>query len=76
MACPKLDDTRGYAEKLAAMIAQSGLRSMTVVHMEVPCCTGLMRLAEAARELAGRALPLGEATISIRGQVRGVRSAV
>lgn len=76
VACPKLDDTRGYAEKLAAMIAQSGLRSMTVVHMEVPCCTGLVRLAEAARELAGRPLPLGEATISIRGQVRGVRSAV
>lgn len=76
VACPKLDDTRGYVEKLAAMIGQAGLRSLTVVHMEVPCCTGLVRLAEAARELAGQPLPLGEATISIRGQVRGARSAV
>lgn len=73
VACPKLDDTRGYVEKLAAMIGQAGLRSLTVVHMEVPCCTGLVRLAEAARELAGQPLPLGEATISIRGQVCGVR---
>lgn len=75
VACPKLDDTRGYREKLAAMIGQAGLRSITVVHMEVPCCTGLVYLAEAARQLAGRPLPLGEATISIRGQVRDVRPA-
>lgn len=75
VACPKLDDSRGYLEKLAAMIGQARLRSLTVVHMEVPCCTGLVRLAEAARQLAGQPLPLGEATISIRGQVREVRPA-
>lgn len=76
VACPKLDDTRGYVEKLAAMIGQAGLRSITVVHMEVPCCTGLVRLAKAARQLSGQPVPLGEATISIRGQVRQMRSAV
>ncbi len=76
VACPKLDDTRGYIEKLAAMIDQAPLRSITVVHMEVPCCTGLVRLAEAAQAVAGRSLALGEATISIRGLVRDLRDAV
>lgn len=76
VACPKLDDTRGYVEKLAAMIDQAALRSITVVHMEVPCCSGLVRLAEAAQAVAGRSLALGEATISIRGLVRDLRDPV
>ena len=47
IGCPKLDDAGAYVEK-SAMLATSDVRSLTVVHMEVPCCTGLMRIAEAA----------------------------
>ncbi len=38
IACPKLDNTEPYVEKLTAMITQSNIKSLTVVHMEVPCC--------------------------------------
>jgi Pyruvate/2-oxoacid:ferredoxin oxidoreductase delta subunit len=70
IGCPKLDDGQFYVEKLAQIIRQAGLRSLTVVHMEVPCCLGLVRIAQAAIELSGVDIPLHHATISIRGEER------
>jgi NAD-dependent dihydropyrimidine dehydrogenase PreA subunit len=69
IGCPKLDDVSLHVEKLAAIIATAGIRRLTVVHMEVPCCTGLVRIADAAKRLAGIEVPTEEITISIRGQV-------
>jgi ferredoxin len=69
IGCPKLDDGRVYVEKLAQMLRVAGIRSLSVMHMEVPCCTGLLRIAEAAIETAGREVPLESVVISIRGQV-------
>src|SRR4030042_6682497 len=42
IACPKLDDVEAHLEKLTQIVAQSGLRSLTVARMEVPCCGGLV----------------------------------
>ncbi len=69
IACPKLDQTQPYLEKLAAIFARAPLRSLTVVHMEVPCCMGLLRIAQAARRAAGVEVPLREVVISTRGTV-------
>jgi Pyruvate/2-oxoacid:ferredoxin oxidoreductase delta subunit len=69
IGCPKLDDVRAYVDKLATILVQASIRSLTVVHMEVPCCTGLVRIAQAAIAQAGRNVPLEEVTISIRGQI-------
>jgi Pyruvate/2-oxoacid:ferredoxin oxidoreductase delta subunit len=69
IACPKLDNTQPYVEKLAAMLTHSSIRSLTVVHMEVPCCMGLVRIAQAARQAAGVDVPLDEVVISTRGEV-------
>jgi len=69
VGCPKLDDGRFYVQKLAQILLASRIRSMTVVHMEVPCCTGLVQIARAAVELAGVDCLLREVTISVRGQV-------
>jgi Pyruvate/2-oxoacid:ferredoxin oxidoreductase delta subunit len=69
IACPKLDNTEPYVQKLAAMLLQSSIRSLTVVHMEVPCCMGLVRIAQAARQIAGLGVPLDEVVISTRGEV-------
>ena len=69
IGCPKLDDAQAYVEKLAQTVAVSSIRSLTVVHMEVPCCTGLLRIAEAAVRASGREVPIEEVTISIRGKV-------
>jgi len=68
IACPKLDDTAPYLDKLTAMIAQSRIKSLTVVHMEVPCCTGLIHLARQAMARSGREIPLETVCIGIRGE--------
>jgi len=69
IGCPKLDDGRFYVQKLAQILRDCRIRSITVVHMQVPCCTGLLRIAHAAVELADVDCPLREATISIDGEV-------
>ncbi|MGO8750328.1 MAG: ATP-binding protein [Thermoguttaceae bacterium] len=68
IGCPKLDDAQFYTQKLADILTKSSVRSLTVVHMEVPCCTGLVRIAEAALAISGTGIPLAEATVSIRGK--------
>ena len=68
IACPKLDDTRPYLDKLVAMIQQSRVRSLTVAHMEVPCCSGLIHLARQAIAQSGQAIPLETVRIGISGE--------
>jgi len=67
IACPKLDNTEPYVDKLVAMITQSNIKSLTVVHMEVPCCNGLIFMARQAIEKSGRDIPLETVCIGIRG---------
>jgi len=73
IACPKLDDTSGYVEKLAAMIAHNDLQDITVVHMEVPCCTGILHAVLQARQLAGLNVPVNEVVVGVRGEIVGRR---
>ena len=63
IGCPKLDNARAYVDKLAEMLVRSSIKSLTVAHMEVPCCTNLMRIAGEAIRLAGSTIPLQEITI-------------
>jgi len=69
IGCPKLDDARYYVEKLADIIKVAKPKSLTVVHMEVPCCSGLTMIAEKAVESAGMALPVQDVTVGISGEV-------
>jgi len=76
IGCSKLDDPSFYAEKLADLLRQSDVNSLTVVHMEVPCCSGLTRIAEIAETAAadaGSSVPLRDVTVSVRGEMLGVR---
>ncbi len=74
MGCPKLDDVQFYIEKLADILGANTIRSLTVVHMEVPCCSGLTRVAREAVAISGRPKAFEDVTVSIRGDV--VRSEV
>lgn len=69
IGCPKLDDCHYYVAKLAAVIQQSQIQSISIVHMEVPCCTGLLRVAEAAIQQAGVSIPLHETVVTTRGEI-------
>lgn len=69
IACPKLDDTEPYTEKLTHMIKTNNLRSIEVVMMEVPCCAGLARIAEEAIGASGISIALKQTTISLEGDI-------
>jgi Pyruvate/2-oxoacid:ferredoxin oxidoreductase delta subunit len=71
VGCPKLDDVAPYAEKLAAIISAGGVKSVTVVRMEVPCCGGISRLAREAIAASGRDVPLRDVIVGADGQLRG-----
>jgi ferredoxin len=68
IACPKLDETEGYVEKLAELIKQNNLRSLTVAIMTVPCCSGLYRIVEQAVELSGTNTRIQKKVIHIDGR--------
>jgi ferredoxin len=67
--CPKLDDAAFYEEKLASILSGNGIRSLEVVYMEVPCCGGLVRLAQSAVEKARASLSLVLTRVGIEGDV-------
>jgi hypothetical protein len=69
IGCPKLDDAGYYIEKLTEILKQSSVNSLTVVHMEVPCCSGLSYIASRAVEASGKNVPVDDVTITIRGEV-------
>ena len=69
-ACPKLDDTSPYLERLTAILRQNDIRSVTVTIMEVPCCRGLAMLAQQAVAASGKEIPLEIAVIGVDGTRR------
>jgi NAD-dependent dihydropyrimidine dehydrogenase PreA subunit len=69
IACPKLDSRRGYVEKLAEMLRHNDLAELTVAYMEVPCCTGILRMVLEARRLAESDLTVEDVSIGIDGQL-------
>lgn len=69
MGCPKLDDLDAHIERLTEIVRQGGIRSLTVVHMEVPCCSGLVRAAQIAVQKAGSDIPLRHIMIGRRGEI-------
>lgn len=68
IGCPKLDDT-DYSEKLAAILENNNIQSITVLRMEVPCCGGLVQAVRDAMLASGRIIPWNVVTISIDGNI-------
>ncbi len=66
LGCPKLDDAEAYIEKFAAIFQTAGIKSLTVVIMEVPCCSGLPMIIKRALEVSGMEIPVEEVVVSIR----------
>jgi len=70
IACPKLDDVEPYKQKLAHIFETANLKSINIVHMEVPCCFGLNSIVDEALELSGKKIPVKETTIGINGEIK------
>ena len=69
VACPKLDDFQAHQEKLTEILKQSGLKSLTVVRMEVPCCGGLVQMVRQAILNSRNVIPYREVVIGIKGDI-------
>jgi ferredoxin len=70
IACPKLDsDIDEYVDKIKTMVDEALIKSLTVVIMEVPCCGGLLKIAQLAVEKANRKLPIHLIIINIKGTI-------
>ncbi|HEY3273043.1 MAG TPA: 4Fe-4S binding protein [Methanocella sp.] len=68
--CPKLDsDIEGYITKLAEIFSRHEIKSITVAHMEVPCCSGVRNVVDRALERSAKKIPVSEKTITIQGEV-------
>ena len=68
IGCPKLDEG-DYAEKLTRIIAENDIESVTVVRMEVPCCSGIENAVKRALLASGKFTPWQVVTISTDGQI-------
>jgi ferredoxin len=72
IGCPKLDDANFYISKLSQIFKFNSIRSVHVVMMEVPCCSGLNLIAKKAIEVAGKqsTIPLTQNIINISGSIK------
>lgn len=68
VGCPKLDDIESYSEKIAQIVKNNNIKSITYAHMEVPCCFGLVGVIEEAISSSGKKTPFKEVVIGIKGE--------
>lgn len=68
IGCPKLDEC-DYAEKLTEIIMNNNIKSLTIVRMEVPCCSGIENAAKRALQASGKLIPWQVVIISTDGKI-------
>ncbi|HKK32566.1 MAG TPA: 4Fe-4S binding protein [Desulfomicrobiaceae bacterium] len=69
MGCPKFDDKEMYVNRLAEILAVNELNSITVLEMEVPCCSGMHRIVLDAAKKSGKKIELNRVTLGRNGSV-------
>ncbi len=69
VGCPKLDDNSFYAEKLTEILNTNEIKSITVLRMMVPCCSGIVQSVKSALLKSGRNVPYHEVTITLDGKI-------
>ena len=70
IACPKLDEGQDvYLEKIKSLCDDAQINTLTVMIMQVPCCSGLLNLAVEAVKQADRKVPLKSLVVSIEGEI-------
>ncbi|MFZ2446660.1 MAG: 4Fe-4S binding protein [Syntrophobacteraceae bacterium] len=69
MGCPKLDNKEEYVSKFAEIFRTAEIRGVTVIDMEVPCCSAMPMIVQKAMKEAGKDIPLEEVVIGVRGNI-------
>ena len=70
VGCPKLDDQQFYVKKFTEIFRDSGMKSLTIAVMEVPCCQMLPRIVDAAMKESGKDIPVTVKVIGIKGELK------
>ena len=74
IACPKLDSNKEvYVQKITALIDNAEVDTITVMRKEVPCCGGLVQMAQLARNNAQRNIPIKVVEVGIQGEILGAQ---
>jgi len=74
MGCPKFDDVQDYVARFAAIFKEASIQRVTVLVMEVPCCSGLPLVVKKGMELAKVKVPVEVVVIGIEGNIIQRRS--
>ncbi|HCD37192.1 MAG TPA: 4Fe-4S ferredoxin [Candidatus Omnitrophica bacterium] len=70
IACPKLDEGQDeYVEKIQSLIDDAKINTLTVMTMQVPCCAGLVAIAQEGASKAKRKIPIKSIVLSLQGEV-------
>lgn len=70
LGCPKFDDAQSYIEKFREIFSVAEIKSVTVLLMEVPCCSGLPMIVKKGLELSGAVVPVAEVVITLDGKIK------
>ncbi|MCL1875144.1 MAG: 4Fe-4S binding protein [Synergistaceae bacterium] len=66
--CVKFDKS-DYSEKLTTILRTNRIKSMTLVRMNVPCCSGIESVAKYALKNCGKVIPYRAVVMSIDGRI-------
>ena len=70
IACPKLDQGQDiYLEKIKSWFDEAKINTLTVLIMQVPCCGGLLNLAQQAADTAKRKVPIKYVVVGVQGEI-------
>ena len=73
LGCPKFDDVSQYIKKFAEIFSVADIKSVTVLEMEVPCCSALPVIVKKGMAEAGKKIPIEEVVVGVRGTILGRR---
>jgi len=72
IGCPKFNDARNYATKLTEILTQNNIKNITLIHMEVPCCSGLKWALNKALTDSAKQIPTKTLEAKIGGDIVGL----
>jgi len=67
IGCPKFDNRDEYVDKFVEIFNSAQIKHITILYMEVPCCSGLPIIIEKAMSISGT-------KIKVKQQVIGIKS--
>ncbi len=69
LGCPKFDHAPEYIKRFEEIFREADIQSVTVLDMEVPCCSALPVIVKRGMDAAGKKVPLEEIVLGVGGEI-------